>query len=421
MINIKYIKKNLNIIYKKFEIRKIPRNIINKILILNKKKNNLIKNIDFLKNKINIMSKKNNYINNKKNITFKNNLLIIKNKIKFLKNKIKCINKLLNNKLIILPNILDDSVPIGKTENDNIVTKIYNKKIFYNNFIKKPHWILAENLNILDFNRGIKVSKRRFVYYKGLGAILERALYNFMLDTHIYKNGYTELITPYLVNNKTMYGTGQFPKFKNEIFQLKNNNLSLIPTAEVTLVNFYNNEIINKKNLPIYFVSLTPAFRSETGSAGKDKRGIIRLHQFNKVEMVKFCLPENSNKELKKMIKNAEEILKYLNLNYRIKLLCTADTGFSSAITYDLEVWFPGQKKYIEVSSCSNCKDFQARRAMIRYKDNKKINFVHTLNGSGLAIGRIFAAILETHQNKNGTINIPNILHSYMNNIKIIS
>lgn len=242
-----------------------------------------------------------------------------------------------------------------------------------------------------------------------------------MLDLHVYEHGYTEMITPYIVNDTAMFGTGQFPKFKEDVFQLQDTDLTLIPTAEVPLTNYYNNEILDGKDLPIYFTALSPSFRSEAGSAGRDTRGLIRLHQFNKVEMVKFSDAEHSYEELEKMTNNAEEILQKLGLPYRVMALSTGDMGFSAAKTYDLEVWIPAQETYREISSCSNCEDFQARRAMIGYRDeNDKVQYAHTLNGSGLAVGRTVAAILENYQNEDGSVTVPEVLVPYMGNLTVI-
>lgn len=320
-----------------------------------------------------------------------------------------------------LPNIPHDSVPIGRDEEDNVEVRRWSTPKEFD-FAPKPHWEIAETLGILDFERGAKVSGSRFVYYKGLGARLERALYNFMLDLHVYEHGYTEMITPYIVNENSMFGSGQFPKFKEDVFQLENTDLTLIPTAEVPLLNYYNNEILEAQDLPVYFTALSPSFRSEAGSAGRDTRGLIRLHQFNKVEMVKFSDAEHSYEELEKMTQNAEEVLQKLNLPYRVMALSTGDMGFSAAKTYDLEVWIPAQEMYREISSCSNCEDFQAHRAMIRYRDEEgKIQYAHTLNGSGLAVGRTVAAILENYQNADGSVTIPEILVPYMGGVTQIT
>ena len=339
--------------------------------------------------------------------------------IKALDTEIAEVDEKLKQIATTLPNLPHDSVPVG-TDEDNVEIRRWSEPRTFA-FEPKPHWEIAENLDILDFERGAKVAGSRFVYYKGLGARLERAVYNFMLDQHIYEHGYTEMITPYIVNSKAMFGTGQFPKFKEDVFQLENTDLTLIPTAEVPLTNYYNDEILDGADLPIYFTALSPAFRSEAGSAGRDTRGLIRLHQFNKVEMVKFSDVEHSYEELEKMTADAEDILKKLHLPYRVMALSTGDMGFSAAKTYDLEVWIPAQDTYREISSCSNCEDFQARRAMIRYRDNDgKIHYTHTLNGSGLAVGRTVAAILENYQNEDGSVTVPEALVPYMGNLKVI-
>ena len=289
------------------------------------------------------------------------------------------------------------------------------------NFEPKAHWDLGEDLGILDWERGGKVTGSRFLFYKGAGARLERALYNFMLDEH-GKEGYTEMITPYMVNQESMFGTGQYPKFKEDTFELKDDRgFVLIPTAEVPLTNYYRGEILDGAELPIKFTAMSPSFRSEAGSAGRDTRGLIRLHQFHKVEMVKFAKPDQSYDELEKMTANAENILQKLGLAYRVVALSTGDMGFSAAKTYDLEVWIPAQNTYREISSCSNCEDFQARRAQIRYRDEEgKVQLLHTLNGSGLAVGRTVAAILENYQNEDGSITVPEVLRPYMGGLEVI-
>lgn len=319
-----------------------------------------------------------------------------------------------------LPNIPSDSTPIGADEEDNVeVRRVGEVPTF--EFEPKAHWDLGEDLDILDWERGGKVTGSRFLFYKGAGARLERALYNFMLDEHA-KEGYTEIIPPYMVNQDSMFGTGQYPKFKEDTFELKDDRgFVLIPTAEVPLTNYYRGEILDVSTLPIYFTAMSPSFRSEAGSAGRDTRGLIRLHQFHKVEMVKFAKPEDSYDELEKMTANAENILQKLGLAYRVMALSTGDMGFSAAKTYDLEVWIPAQNTYREISSCSNCEDFQARRAQIRYRDEDgKVQLLHTLNGSGLAVGRTVAAILENYQNADGSVTIPEVLRPYMGGLEVI-
>lgn len=316
-----------------------------------------------------------------------------------------------------LPNLPHPSLPIGEDEESNEEVRRWGEIPEFA-FEPKPHWDLGTDLNILDFERGAKVARSRFVYYRGLGARLERAIYNFMLDIHTSEHGYEELIPPYLANDEALFGTGQFPKFKEDVFQVDGHPLTLIPTSEVPLTNFFKDEILDEKDLPKYFTALSPSFRSEAGSAGRDTRGLIRLHQFNKVEMVKFSKPEESYDELEKMTNNAEAILQKLGLPYRVVLLSTGDTGFAAAKTYDLEVWIPAQNTYREISSCSNTEAFQARRAMIRYrKEDGKIDYVHTLNGSGLAVGRTVAAIIENYQQEDGSIKIPDALIPYMGGV----
>lgn len=323
--------------------------------------------------------------------------------------------------ITILPNTPHDSVPIGADEGDNVEVRRWGTPRDFD-FEPKAHWDLGEDLGILDWERGAKVTGARFLFYKNLGARLERALYNFMLDEHA-KEGYQEVIPPYMVNHDSMFGTGQYPKFKEDTFELADSPFVLIPTAEVPLTNYYRNEIIDGKELPIKFTAMSPSFRSEAGSAGRDTRGLIRLHQFHKVEMVKFAKPEESYDELEKMTANAENILQKLNLPYRVLALCTGDMGFSAAKTYDLEVWIPAQNTYREISSCSNTEDFQARRAQIRYRDeaDSKVKLLHTLNGSGLAVGRTVAAILENYQNEDGSVTIPEVLRPYMGDAEVIA
>ncbi|HFE9191760.1 TPA: serine--tRNA ligase [Streptococcus agalactiae] len=326
----------------------------------------------------------------------------------------------LQSMVTVLPNTPADDVPLGADEDENVEVRRWGTPREFD-FEAKAHWDLGESLGILDWERGAKVTGCRFLFYKGLGARLERAIYSFMLDEHA-KEGYTEVIPPYMVNHDSMFGTGQYPKFKEDTFELADSPFVLIPTAEVPLTNYYRDEIIDGKELPIYFTAMSPSFRSEAGSAGRDTRGLIRLHQFHKVEMVKFAKPEESYQELEKMTANAENILQKLNLPYRVITLCTGDMGFSAAKTYDLEVWIPAQNTYREISSCSNTEDFQARRAQIRYRDevDGKVRLLHTLNGSGLAVGRTVAAILENYQNEDGSVTIPEVLRPYMGNIDII-
>ena len=329
--------------------------------------------------------------------------------------------------LLRLPNFPDDSDPIGPDESYNEEVRKWHEPTKLD-FKPKAHWDIGTDLDILDWDRGAKVSGARFVYYKGAGALLERAVFNFFLDENT-KEGYTEIIPPYLVNDESMQGTGQFPKFREDVYTIVDNDnpdkprdLTLIPTAEVPLVNYFRDEIIHGDKLPINVTALSPAFRSEAGSAGRDTRGLIRMHEFRKVEMVKICKQEDSWDELDKLTHNAEHLLQKLDLSYHVVALSTGDASFTSAKTYDLEVWMPAQDKYREISSCSNCTDFQARRAQIRYRDEDgKLHLAHTLNGSGLAVGRTVAAILENYQNEDGTVTVPEVLVPYMNGMTKIT
>lgn len=317
-----------------------------------------------------------------------------------------------------LPNMAHDSVPVGADEEDNVEIRRWGTPRQFD-FEPLNHWDIAEKLDILDFERGAKVAGARFVFYKGLGAKLERAIYNFMLDTHTEKNGYTEMIPPYMVNNQAMFGTGQYPKFVEDTFQLTDERgFTLIPTAEVPLTNYVANEILSEDKLPMKMTAMSPSFRSEAGSAGRDSRGLIRLHQFHKVELVKIAHPDHSYDELEAMTRDAEGILQALEIPYRVLALSTGDMGFSAAKTYDIEAWIPGQDTYREISSCSNCEAFQARRAMIRFRNEAdKVEYAHTLNGSGLAVGRTLVAILENYQQADGSVKIPEVLVPYMNGV----
>ena len=329
--------------------------------------------------------------------------------------KLKEVEQGLRDIMLTIPNMPDASVPVGKDDTENPEVRKWGEPTHFD-FEPKAHWDLGEDLGILDSNRAAKVSGGRFYYYLGLGARLERAVYNFMLDQHTQKDGYTEVIPPYIVNRETMTGTGQLPKFHEDMYRLEGMEMYLIPTAEVPLTNYYRDEIIDGAKLPIYLTAFTPCFRAEAGSAGRDTRGLIRQHQFHKVEMVKFTKPEDSFDELEKLTHDAEGILQALGLPYHVVCLCTGDLGFSATKCYDIEVWFPAQNKYREISSCSNCVDFQARRANIRFRrDSKsKPEFVHTLHGSGLAVGRTVAAILENYQQADGSIVVPEVLRPYM-------
>ncbi|PMP63853.1 MAG: serine--tRNA ligase [Caldimicrobium thiodismutans] len=338
----------------------------------------------------------------------------IGDRLKILEEELKAVEKELFENLAAIPNIPHESVPYGESDKDNVVIKKFGDPPSFS-FQPRPHWELGEILGIFDFERAAKITGSRFTIYYREGALLERALINFMLDLHIKKHRYTEVLPPFIVNEASMFGTGQLPKFKEELFKLEDWDYYLIPTAEVPVTNLHRDEILPEEILPLYYTAYTPCFRAEAGAHGKDIKGIVRQHQFNKVELVKFVTPETSYEELESLLLDAEEVLQLLELPYRVVVLCTGDLGFAAAKTYDIEVWSPGQNRYIEISSCSNFEDYQARRANIRYrpKGGGKPRFVHTLNGSGLAVGRTLMALLENYQQEDGSVIIPKVLHPY--------
>lgn len=341
--------------------------------------------------------------------------------IKSFEEKQKELDTQITNLLLRIPNIPAADVPIGKDEKDNVIVRAWGQRKTFD-FTPLPHWELGSILNILDTERASKISGSGFILLKGLGAKLERALFSFMLDVHTRDHGYTELFPPFLVNRTSMTGTGQLPKLEEDMYRTAADDLFLVPTAEVPVTNIHRDEILSYKDLPIYYTAYTPCFRREAGSYGKDTRGIIRVHQFNKVELVKLVKPETSYDELESLLGSAEKILQLLGLEYRVAKLSTGDMSFAAAKCYDIEVWAPGVGKFLEVSSCSNFEDFQARRINIRFRDEDgKLRFVHTLNGSGLALPRTVIALLETYQQKDGSIVIPDILQPYMGGIKVIT
>jgi seryl-tRNA synthetase len=342
-------------------------------------------------------------------------------RIKQMDEQIRQLEEELDSLLLSIPNVPHESVPVGQSEEDNVEVRRWGEPRSFS-FEPKPHWDIADQLGLLDFERAAKVAGSRFVFYKGLGARLERALINFMLDIHLDEFGYQEVLPPYLVNRASMIGTGQLPKFAEDAFHLDNEDYFLIPTAEVPVTNLHRDEILTADDLPLYYAAYSACFRAEAGSAGRDTRGLIRQHQFNKVELVKFVKPEDSYDELEKLTHQAETILQRLGLPYRVVALCTGDLGFSAAKTYDIEVWLPSYGTYREISSCSNFEAFQARRANIRFRREPKAKpeYVHTLNGSGLAIGRTVAAILENYQQEDGSVVIPEALRPYMGNRDVI-
>ena len=339
----------------------------------------------------------------------------LSNEIKGYDEQVREIDEELRNFMLRIPNIPNDSCPVGKDDSENVEVRRWGEPRKFD-FEFKPHWDLGTDLDILDFERGTKIAGTRFTVYKGLGSRLERSVIQYFLNSHTEENGYTEIFPPFMVNRASMTGTGQLPKFEEDAYNVKNNDFFMIPTAEVPVTNLHRDEILDGTKLPIKYCAYSACFRAEAGSAGRDTRGLIRQHQFNKVEMVKFAHPDHSYEELESLTNDAERLLQGLGLPYRVVCLSTGDLGFSSAKTYDLEVWMPSYGRYVEISSCSNFEDYQARRANIRFKDSPKdkAQFVHTLNGSGLAVGRTVAAIMENYQNADGSITIPEALVGYM-------
>ena len=395
---------------------------LDEVVALDDKRKELLKEVEVLKNKMNVESKKiPQLIKEGKDITEdKANLKKLSDEIKSLDEKIKIVNDELEYKLLRIPNVPNKEVPQGETDEDNVEVRTWGEPTKFN-FNPKAHWDLGTDLGILDFETAAKITGSRFTLYKGLGARLERALINFFLDTNIGEQGYTEVIPPFMANKNSFLGTGQLPKFAEDMFKIEGLDYYLIPTSEVPLTNIHANQILSFDELPKNYTAYTPCFRSEAGSAGRDTRGLVRQHQFNKVEMVKIVAPEESYNELEKLTHNAEYLLQLLKIPYRVVKICTGDLGFTAAFKYDVEVWMPSYNRYVEISSCSNCEDFQARRAGIRFKRDKdsKTEYAHTLNGSGLAIGRSFAAILENYQQEDGSVIIPEVLRPYMGIDKI--
>lgn len=423
MLDIKYLRQNIEIVRKKMDERGQTIDF-DRFLEVDAKRRDILQSVETLRNERNDASKAIGELKKKKQDASEliEKMSQVSVKIKEYDETLNVTEEELNAFVLTVPNIQHESVPVGGSSEDNPVVRTWGEKPVFS-FEPKQHFELGESLNILDFARGAKITGARFTLYRGAGAALERALINFMLDLHTGEHGYTEVLTPFMVNKESMTGTGQLPKFAEDLFKIEGMDYYLIPTAEVPVTNIYRDEILEEDKLPVYHVAYSPCFRSEAGSYGKDTRGLIRQHQFNKVEMVKFSQPETSSDELEKLTLNAEEILKRLGIPYRTVCLCTADLGFSSAKTYDIEAWMPGQSVYREISSCSNFDDFQARRASIRFrrKDNGKVEFVHTLNGSGLAVGRTVAVILENYQQADGSVLIPEVLQPYMRGLKRIT
>jgi seryl-tRNA synthetase len=395
--------------------------IIDDFIKVDNERKDLVKSIDELRHLRNELSEKiGKMISSGEEVeNVKADVREIGRKISKGEGKLKAINEQYNDLLLRIPNLPHASVLCGKDESENIVVKRWGERKKFD-FTPRPHWEIGENLDIIDFKRGAKISGARFYVLKGLGAKLERSLISWMIDLQVEKHNYREILPPFLINRNSMTGTGQLPKFEEDMYHIEIDDLFLDPTAEVPVTNLYSGEILNEEELPIKYVAFTACFRREAGAAGKDTRGIIRVHQFNKVEMVRFVKPEESYEHLKELLDNAEDVLRELELSYQIKMMCTGDLGFAAAMKYDPEAYMPSQDKYVEVSSCSNFEDFQARRANIRYRTKDgKIGFVHTLNGSGLAVGRTMAAILENYQQSDGSVLVPQVLQKYMGIDKI--
>lgn len=417
MLDIKYIRNNFTAVTKTLAHRGEDLTSLNQFGEYDEKRRQLIKETERLKAQRNEVSKQISALKKEKQDATDaiKEMRTVGETIKALDSELTEVQQKLDEIMYAIPNIPHESVPIGEDEADNVEVRNWGALPSFS-FEPKPHWDIATDLNILDFERAAKVTGSRFVFYKGVGARLERALINFMLDLHVDKHGYEELLPPYIVNRTSMTGTGQLPKFAEDSFHIADWDYYLIPTAEVPVTNFHRDEIMKESELPKKYSAYSACFRSEAGSAGRDTRGLIRQHQFNKVELVHFTKPEQSYEALEQLTKTAEKVLQLLQLPYRVMSMCTGDLGFTAAKKYDIEVWIPTQETYREISSCSNFEAFQARRAGIRYRreDNGKLDFVHTLNGSGLAVGRTVTAILENNQQEDGSVVIPEVLRPYM-------
>ncbi|AAM23341.1 serine--tRNA ligase [Caldanaerobacter subterraneus] len=416
MLDIKFIRSNPDVVRRAIEL-KGEKADLDRLLLLDEKRREMLVELEALKNKRNTES--DNIARLKREGKDASELIAkmkeLSDKIKDMEQELREIEEEMEKILWTIPNIPHESVPIGESDEDNVEVRRWGEPRKFD-FEPKPHWEIGEALGILDFEAASRVTGSRFVFYKGLGARLERALINFMLDLHIEKHGYKEVFPPFLVHRRSMFGTGQLPKFEEDAFKVEGTDYFLIPTAEVPVTNLYRETIIDGEQLPIYHCAYSACFRQEAGAAGRDTRGLIRQHQFDKVELVKFTEPDKSYEELEKMTRDAEEVLQALGLPYRVVAICTGDLGFTASKKYDIEVWMPSYGRYVEISSCSNCEDFQARRANIRYrpKGGGKLQYVHTLNGSGVAVGRTFAAILENYQQEDGSVVVPEVLRPYM-------
>lgn len=418
MLDLKFIRENTDLVRQSIKNRNMQCDI-DRILLLDNERRGLLNEVENLKHERNVVSKEIGIAKSKgENIQEKSeNMKAVSQRVRELDDKLEKIDNELSRLLYYVPNIPHSSTPIGSDPSSNKIIREWGKPRKFN-FKPLPHWDIAENHGLLDFERAGKISGSNFPLYKGLGARLERAMINFMLDLHTKKHGYTEIFPPFLVTRKCMTGTGQLPKLEEDMYLIEKDDLFLDPTAEVPVTNIHREEVLPEESLPIYYTAYTACFRREAGSYGKETRGIIRVHQFNKVEMVKFVRPETSYDELEKLVRDAEEVLQLLGLPYRVVTLCTGDLSFSATKCYDIEVWAPGQDKWLECSSCSNFEDFQARRAGIRYRTKDgKVQYVHTLNGSGVALPRTYICLLENYQEEDGSVTIPEPLRPYMDGL----
>jgi seryl-tRNA synthetase len=420
MLDIKFIRENPELVRESLQKKGEDAAAIDDILRLDEERRKLLFQAESLRAQHKQASKELGKTA-QKNPALTNQMREVGGQIKALEEQIKQVDIQLNELLLNLPNIVHESVPLGKDESENVAVRYWGTPGEFS-FTPLAHWELGERLGIIDFQRGVKLSGSRFYVLKGLGAKLERALIDWMIDLHTEEHGYVEVATPYLVRREVMVGTGQLPKFADDLYRCDIDDLFLIPTAEVPVVNLHRDEILDPGVLPLYYVCYTACFRREAGAAGRDTRGVIRVHQFDKVELVKFAEPATSYDELDKLVDNAADVLRKLNIPHRITLMCSGDLGFAATKKYDVDAWSPGQNRYVEVSSCSNCESFQARRANIRYRPAAKAKpeFVHTLNGSGVAVGRTSAAILENYQQPDGSVIVPEVLRPYLGGIEVI-
>lgn len=420
MLDLKFVRDNLDIVKKALHDKK-EEAAIDRFADIDNRRRELLREVEQLKNRRNTVSEQVAKMkrSGEDATSVIDEMRTVSQQIKELDNGVRLVEDELQEILLTLPNIPDPEAPVGHSEEENVPVRFFGEPTQFN-FEPKAHWDIATALDIIDFERAGKVTGARFAFYKGLGAQLERALINFMLDLHTGQHGYTEIFPPFMVHRNSMVGTGQLPKFEEDAFQVAGTEYFLIPTAEVPVTNFHRDEILAEEELPKYYVAYSACFRAEAGAHGRDTRGLIRQHQFNKVELVKFVRPEDSHQELESLTLCAEEVLKRLKLPYRTMLMCTGDLGFAAAKKYDLEVWLPAYNTYREISSCSNFGDFQARRAGIRFRraQGSKAEFVHTLNGSGVAVGRTVAAILENYQQEDGTVLVPEVLRPYLPGLK---